>query len=68
MFCPRCGTALDEGALLCRQCGFHLDETFYPQAGKVQHSMLWWFVVIMIGLVVVSMLMTALLYLMVMAV
>jgi hypothetical protein len=50
---------------MCKHCGFHFDEPFYPQGRKGQHSMMWWFVVIMLGLVTASILMSAFLYLMV---
>lgn len=50
---------------MCNKCGFHLDEPFYPQTRKAQHSIVWWFVVIMGGLVVLSVISSALLYLMV---
>jgi hypothetical protein len=65
MYCPRCGTVLVDGALMCGRCGFHFDEPFYPQGRKGQHSMMWWFVVIMMGLVAASILMSTFLYLMV---
>ena len=66
MYCPRCGLMVEEGALMCKRCGFHFDEPYYPQANKPQHSILWWLVVLMLVSVVGSMLLALLLYLMVM--
>jgi hypothetical protein len=66
MYCPRCGTMVEVGTLICRQCDFHFNEPFYPQARKGQHSMMWWFVIIIGGLMVSSILLSVFLYLMVM--
>ena len=65
MYCPRCGLMVEEGALMCKRCGFHFDEPYGNQARK-QHSLLWWLLVLTAISAIGSILLSALLYFMVM--
>jgi transposase-like protein len=67
MYCPRCGTFVEDGVFMCKRCGFHFDEPFSAQA-RSGHSLLWWLVVLTVVGVGSSMLMALLLYLMVMGI
>jgi hypothetical protein len=56
MKCPKCGSMVDDNALMCGNCFFHFDEPYEPQIKK-KHSVAWWLIVvgmICIGLTILT--------------
>ena len=60
MYCPGCGTSNQDGYAYCTKCGRGLAPT------KKDNTLLWVILLLLVGLPLLTMLMAAILYIMVM--